>query len=80
MSVATMMIVALITLAVVGLFVLNQMLHEFEKTFVWAAYGLVVLLIGFAVYLSFTSPTFTGHAPTPRTAGVSIDESNLLLE
>ncbi len=80
MPISTIIILSVLAIAMVAFFVLYFLFHEFEKTFLWATYGFVVFILGFAVYLSLTTPSFSFDSPKPRTAGVTIDASNLLQE
>ena len=80
MSVFTFSIIAVLAFAMAGFYLLYKLFHEFDKLFLWATYGFVAFIIGFAVYLSLTTPTVSFGTPKPRTAGVTIDASNLLQE
>jgi hypothetical protein len=80
MFVLTMVVLVLLALAVVGLYVLNHYFSEFEHTFLYMTWAVVVLVVGTSVYLFFAMPTFADPGDTVRGTAVKQDTSNLMRE
>lgn len=74
-------IVAVLGIVLYGLWIAGRELTEYEDLFVYAAAGLLLLIVGTAVYLAFAVPTIATKDLVPGSEGaVRKDTSNLLQE
>ena len=71
-------LVAVLAIVLWGLWVAGRELTEFEGGFVYAVWGLLLLLVGAAAYLAFALPSIATH--NTDTGSVRRAQSNLLLE
>lgn len=78
MSWITISIIALVIFLCVGLFVIGMRISEYEKGFVYFAYGMLTLLVLIAAYLAYAVPSVAKL--TPNQPVVTEQETNVLQE
>jgi hypothetical protein len=78
-----LVIVLVVVLAIVlgGIWFAVKELNEFEDIFHYGVMGILLLIIGAAVYLAFATPSLATYDHKTSTPGkVTEQESNLILE
>jgi Mn2+/Fe2+ NRAMP family transporter len=85
MNPLTITVLAVLGIAVVGLYVIAHKFEEFEKAYIYVTWTAIIAVVGASVYLAYAVPTVASGTPTPHSgtakAGtVTVDGSNLLRE
>jgi len=70
--------IAVLGIVLYGLWIAARELTEYENLFVYVIFGILLLIVGTAVYLAYATPTFA--TKNVERGAVHQDTSNLLLE
>ena len=61
----TLTIIGILAVLLVGLFVFSREMWEFENSFLYFTFGMMLLIVGVAVYMTYAVPTFA-KPPLPE--------------
>jgi len=77
MLIPTLIIIAILAVLLYGLSWVAKELWEFEEGFFYFAFGMMFIIIGVAVYLSYSVPTFAKPPLPNRNADIIVTQDGI---
>ncbi len=76
MLVPTLIVLAIMAIVVTGLYLVGKHLTEFEGGFIYFVWGVMILLVGSAIYMTYAVPSFAQTATTQTTVSAAVSATS----